>query len=76
MPTSARPKPPLGAQGEVARRSRDGGDQSLPLPEADNPSVTLRVTAPFTQGSLPSQASGLAGFGEGASDAAVHSGRI
>ena len=35
---------------------------------ADNPSVTLRVTAPFTQGSLPSQASGLVAFGDGAYD--------
>ena len=36
-----------------------------------NPSVTLRVTAPFAQGSLPSQASGLTAFGDGASDAAA-----
>ena len=27
-PTALVSKPPLGAQGEVARRSRDGGDQS------------------------------------------------
>ena len=45
-------KPPLGAQGEVARRSRDGGDQNLRGPAAYNPSVSLRLTAPFTQGSL------------------------
>ena len=75
MPTSARPKPPLGAQGEVARRSRDGGDQNRQKPEAYNPSVTLRVTAPFAQGSLPSQALGRAAFGDGASDALVR-GRI
>ena len=53
------PKPPLGDQGEVARRSRDGGDQSFRLSPAYNPSVSLRLTAPLTQGSLPSQASGL-----------------
>ena len=51
------PKPPLGDQGEVARRSRDGGDQSRQRPGAFNPSVTLRVTAPFAQGSLFSQVS-------------------
>ena len=59
-------KPPLGDQGEVAGRRPDGGDQSWQRPEAYNPSVTLRVTAPFAQGSLPSQASGLAAFGGGA----------
>ena len=31
----------------------------------------LRVTAPFAQGSLTSQASGLTAFGDGASDAAA-----
>ena len=36
-------------------RSRDGGDQSLQGLEAYNPSVSLRLTAPFTQGSLPAQ---------------------
>ena len=45
-------KPPLGDQGEVARRSRDGGDQKWRGPAAYNPSVSLRLTAPFTQGSL------------------------
>ena len=45
-------KPPLGDQGEVARRSRDGGDQKRRGPAAYNPSVSLRLTAPFTQGSL------------------------
>ena len=45
-------KPPLGDQGEVAGRRPDGGDQSPQGPEAYNPSVSLRLTAPFTQGSL------------------------
>ena len=34
----------------------------------------LRMTAPFAQGSLPSQASGLAALGAGTSDAAVRTG--
>ena len=71
-------KPPLGDQGEVAGRRPDGGDQSWQRPEAYNPSVSLREPAPFAQGSLPSQASGQAAFGEGASDAAAsggHTGR-
>ena len=54
-------KPPLGDQGEVARRSRDGGDQKWRGPAAYNPSVSLRLTAPFTQGSLFSQASRTCG---------------
>src|SRR5699024_5981985 len=54
-------KPPLGDQGEVARRSRDGGDQKRRGPEAYNPSVSLRLTAPFAQGSLFSQASRTCG---------------
>ena len=36
-------KPPLGDQGEVARRSRDGGDQKRRSPAAYNPSVSLRL---------------------------------
>ena len=71
VPPAVGSKPPLGDQGEVARRSRDGGDQSWQRPEAYNPSVTLRVTAPFAQGSLPSQASGLTALGVGASDSAA-----
>ena len=67
-------KPPLGDQGEVAGRRPDGGDQSWQRPEAYNPSVSLREPAPFAQGSLPSQASGQAAFGEGASDAAASGG--
>ena len=51
------PKPPLGAQGEVARSA--GGDQNLRRLQIDNPSVSLRLTAPLTQGSLPAQASYL-----------------
>ena len=46
------PKPPLGAQGEVAGRRPDGGDQSFRSSTAYNPSVSLRLTAPLTQGSL------------------------
>ena len=41
---------------------------------ADNPSVTLREPAPFTQGSLPSQAQGREAFDDGASEAAVCTG--
>ena len=44
-------------------RRPDGGDQSWQGPGAYNPSVSLREPAPFTQGSLPSQALGLAAFG-------------
>ena len=35
------PKPPLGDQGEVARRSRDGGDQNLRLSSASGHSSAL-----------------------------------
>src|SRR5699024_8077015 len=70
----AQKKPPPGDQGEVARPSRDGGDQSWQRPEANNPTVTLRVTAPFTQGSQPSQTPWLAAVGGGVSDAAVRTG--
>ena len=69
-------KPPLGDQGEVAGRRPDGGEQNQLGLKAYNPSVTLRVTAPFAQGSLPSQALGLTAFGEGVSGAAVRCGRI
>ena len=44
-------------------RGPDGGDQRWQGPGAYNPSVSLREPAPFTQGSLPSQALGLAVFG-------------
>ena len=57
-------------------RRPDGGEQNQLGLKAYNPSVTLRVTAPFAQGSLPSQALGLTAFGEGVSGAAVRCGRI
>ena len=44
-------------------RRPDGGDQSWRGLGAYNPSVSLREPAPFTQGSLPSQTSGLTAAG-------------
>ena len=55
----------IGPPGSVCKAGRrpDGGDQSWQGLGAYNPSVSLREPAPFTQGSLPSQALGLAAFG-------------
>ena len=55
----------IGPPGSVCKAVRrpDGGDQRWQGPGAYNPSVSLREPAPFTQGSLPSQALGLAAFG-------------
>ena len=48
-------KPPLGDQGEVARRSRDGGDQKWRGPTAYNPSVSLRLTGRVAKCNTPGQ---------------------
>ena len=55
----------IGPPGSVCKAGRrpDGGDQRWQGPGAYNPSVSLREPAPFTQGSLPSLALGLAAFG-------------
>ena len=52
--------PPLGAQGEVARRSRDGGDQNLRNCQLTTPQSRFASQLPFTGEPLdfaPSQAS-------------------
>ena len=48
-----RKKPPLGAQGEVARSA--GGDQSFRSVPAYNPSVALRAPAPLHRGAADCQ---------------------
>ena len=72
LPTAPTPKSlPLVTKGRWQAVGLTEGIRGWQGPGSYNPSVSLREPAPFTQGSLPSQASGLAAFREGASAAAV-----
>ena len=53
MPTSARLKPPLGDQGEVAGRRPDGGDQNRQKPEQTIPQSRFASQLPLHKGACP-----------------------